>query len=135
MYLSMPQGFFAAGDAYTRRYDEIIEGVDRKVKIVDDTLLYDSSIEHAFFHMWEYLTLCARNGVVVNAKKFRFCQDTIDFAGLTITPTGVAPSAKTLSAICNFPMPTDLVFVRVSILLTFTLTPVFLMTEKLSHPL
>ena len=97
MYLRMPQGFVAAGDAYTRRYDEIIDGVERKVKIVDDTLLYDKSIEQAFYHMWDYLTLCANNGVVVNAKKFKFCQNTVDFAGLTITPTGVTPSAKTLS--------------------------------------
>jgi hypothetical protein len=87
MYLRMPQGFVATGDAYTRRYDEIIDGVERKVKIVDDTLLYDESIEQAFYHMWDYLTLCANNGVVVNAKKFKFCQDTIDFARLTINPT------------------------------------------------
>ena len=112
MYLRMPQGFVAAGDAYTRRYDEIIDGVERKVKIVDDTLLYDESIEQAFYHMWDYLTLCANNGVVVNAKKFKFCQDTIDFAGLTITPTGVTPSAKILSSICDFPRPTDLTSAR-----------------------
>ena len=112
MYLRMPQGFFAAGDAYTRRYDEIIERVERKVKIVDDTLLYDSSIEQAFYHVWDYLTICANNGVVVNAKKFRFCQDTVDFAGLTITPTGVTPSVKTLSSICDFPTPTDLTSAR-----------------------
>ena len=69
MYLRMPQGFFAAGDAYTRRYDEIIERVERKVKIVDDTLLYDSSIEQAFYHVWDYLTICANNGVVEQGGK------------------------------------------------------------------
>ena len=48
MYLRMPQGYLASGDAYTRRYDEIIKDVPRKVKIVDDSLLYDQSIEDAF---------------------------------------------------------------------------------------
>ena len=108
VYLRMPQGFLAAGDAYTRRYDEIIADVARKVKIVDDTLLYDDTIEQHFYHVWDYLTLCAKNGVVINKKKFQFCKDTIDFAGLTITPTGIEPSEKMLSSISGFPTPTDL---------------------------
>ena len=69
----VPQGFFAARNAYTCRYDEITDGVERKVKIVDDTLLYDNSID---------------------AKKSRFCQDTVNFARLTLTSTGVIPSEK-----------------------------------------
>ena len=107
-YLRMPQGFVAAGDAYTRRYDDIISHVERKLKIVDDTLLYDETIEGHFFHVWDYLTLCALNGITVNQSKFVFCQDVVDFAGLTITPTGVVPSEKLLSAITNFPRPNDL---------------------------
>ena len=44
----IPQGFIAAGDLYTRQYGEIIKDILRKVKCVDDTLLYDNSIEQAF---------------------------------------------------------------------------------------
>ena len=50
MYLRMLQGYLASGDAYTHRYNEIIKDTPCKVKIVDDTLLYDSSIEGAFYH-------------------------------------------------------------------------------------
>ena len=103
MYKRVPQGFFAAGDAYTRLYDEIIDGVERKVKIVDDTLLYDNPIEQAFYHVWDYLTLCTNNGVVTNAKKFKFCQDTVDFAGLALTSNGVIPSEKTFVIDMRFP--------------------------------
>ena len=49
MYFCLPQGYLAAGDTCTRHYDEVIKGIPRKVKIVDDTLLYDYSIEEAFF--------------------------------------------------------------------------------------
>ncbi len=112
MYRRMPQGFHAAGDAYTRRYDEIIEGVQRKVKIVDDTLLYDNSIEESFYHTWNYLTLCVKNGVTASSRKFKFCRDTVDFAGLSVTPDGVVPSDKILAAICDFPKPTDLTSAR-----------------------
>ena len=49
IYLRMPQSYLASGDAYTCGYDEIIKDIPGKVKIVDDTLLYDSSsIEVAF---------------------------------------------------------------------------------------
>ena len=112
MYLRMPQGFIAAGDAYTRRYDEIIQHIPNKVKIIDDTLLYSEDIENAFYHTWEYLTLCATKGVVVNDSKLQFCRREVDFAGLTVTEEGVAPSRHMLSAIENFPTPTDLTGAR-----------------------
>ena len=50
----------SAGDAYIHRYDEIINNVPRKVKVVDDTLLYDSSIEESFYHVFDYLTFVVR---------------------------------------------------------------------------
>ena len=112
MYLRMPQGYLASGDAYTRRYDEITKDVKRKVKIIDDTLLYDATIEEAFYSAWDYLTLCANNGIVLNARKFKFCRDTVDFAGMSITPTGPAPSENILKAIRDFPKPTDITGAR-----------------------
>ena len=112
MPVRMPQGFFAAGDAYAHRTDNITKDVDRKLKIVDDSLLYDSSIEESFYHTWDYLNVCATNGIIVNVKTFQFCQDTVDFAGLTITSSGVVPSNKMLSAIRDFPSPKDLTGAR-----------------------
>ena len=110
--LRLPQGYFASGDAYTHRMDNITEQVPRKLKIIDDTLLHDESIADNFFHTWDYLTLCANNGIVANEKKFQFCQDTVDFAGLNITPTGITPSEKLITAIRDFPTPKDLTGAR-----------------------
>ena len=67
------------------------------------------SIETSFFQACEWLDLCARNGITLNPKKFQIAQDTVDFAGLTITPTNIRTSAKFLDAIRNFPTPTDIV--------------------------
>jgi len=74
-YLRLPQGYIAAGDAYTCRLDEILASIQRKVKVVDDCLLYNSNIEEAFYHAWDFLTLCAQNGIVLSIDKFQFCQD------------------------------------------------------------
>ena len=111
-YLRLPQGFIASGDAYTRRYDELISDIPRKVKCVDDVLIWDSDITSAFYRAWDYLAFCATNGIVLSSQKFKFCKDEINFAGLKITKTGIAPSDKTLNAINNFPSPTNLTDAR-----------------------
>ena len=104
--------FLAAGDAYTHRFDEVIKDIPKKVKCVDGTLLYDSSIEESFYHTWDFLTLCAEKRIVINADKFQFCRDTFTFAGLTMTPTGITPSNDLLSAIKDFPTPKDITGAR-----------------------
>ena len=73
MYLRVPQGFFAAGDIFTSRYDDITKDVKNKVKIVDDALLHSTNIEESFWDTWDYLTLCAENGVTINEDKLQFC--------------------------------------------------------------
>ena len=49
MYLRVPQGFFAAGDIFPSRYDDITKDVKNKVKIIDDALLHSPDIESAFW--------------------------------------------------------------------------------------
>ena len=72
------------------------------------TLLYDTNIGNTFFHVWNYLTLCVTNGIVLNESKFQFCKDTVEFAGLKITPTGVSPTDTILNAIQKLPQPSDI---------------------------
>ena len=105
MYFRMPQGYLASGDAYTHRYDEVIKDIARKIKLVDDTLLYDTDIKEAFYHTFDFLTRCEQNGIVLSKDKFQFCKDTVQFGGLQITSSGVSPSELMLNAILNFPVP------------------------------
>ena len=107
-YKRLPQGYSASQDAYTRRYDEIIKDVPDKVKCIDDTLLHSVDIESSFFAVFDYLTICAHNGITINISKFVFCQDTVTFAGIKITPNGICPSDTLLTAILNFPVPKDI---------------------------
>ena len=76
-YRRLPQGFLASGDAYTRRYDEIIKDVKDKVKCIDDVLLHDLDIATSFYHTFDYLVICAVNGVTLNLDKFQFAQLTL----------------------------------------------------------
>ena len=48
------------------------------------------------------------NEIVIFESKFQFCCNQVEFAGLTVTNDGVQPLQKTLTAIQEFPIPTDL---------------------------
>ena len=74
-------------------------------KIVDDVLLYDTTIKDAFYHTYDYLVLCKENGITQNPDKFRFAKREVEFAGYCINWDGYRPSDNTLSAIRDFPMP------------------------------
>ena len=70
------------------------------------------SVFLSFYHTFDFLTLCAINGVTLNLPKFQFCQDTVEFAGLKLTPTGICPSDSILAGIRDFPQPKDLTSAR-----------------------
>ena len=93
MPLRLPQGYSASGDAYTHRMDNITKDAERKLKIVDDSLLYDYSIEESFFHTWDYLTLCAENGIV-------------DIIGCDFTPWAIERCPKTCGT-CGLSIRSD----------------------------
>ena len=106
-YLRAPQGHMASGDAYVRRFDDIISHVERKQKVVDDVLLYGDSITKEFYHTFDFLVLCAANGITFNPEKFRFAQKELDFVGFNVGWDSYRPSENTMHAIKNFPMPPE----------------------------
>ena len=111
-YCVAPQGYIASGDAYSRRFDEVVSDIPKKTKCIDDTLLWSDSIEEAFFQAVEWLDTCGTEGITLNPEKFQFAQDTVEFAGFEITPTTVRPCPKFLEAIRNFPTPNNITDIR-----------------------
>lgn len=111
-YLRAPQGFHASGDGYTRRFDDITVDMPRKTRCIDDTLLWDRSLELAFWHTVDYITHCGKSGIVFNPDKFQFADDEVEFAGFVITSDGVKPTKKMTEAILNFPTPTSITGIR-----------------------
>ena len=103
--ITAPQGFHGSGDGYTKRTDDIIAGFPRKTKCIDDSLLYDPSIEQAFWHAIDFIILCNTNGMIFNMEKFRFAEEELDFAGFTVTMDGIKPTKQMISALEGFPIP------------------------------
>ena len=104
-YKVLPQGFLASNDTYCKRYNKITRGVRNLMRCVDDTLLWETSMEENFFKTCEYLSLAAGHGIMFNLKKFQFCQKTVEFLGFLLTDTG-------MKSIRDFPHPTDISGVR-----------------------
>ena len=111
-YCTAPQGYIASGDAYTARYDALVASVTSKTKCIDDALLWSSDITEAFHQAVEWLHICAVNGITLNPEKFRFAEDTVEFAGFSISPTEVRPANKYLQSIMQFPTPSSITDIR-----------------------
>ena len=111
-YKTLPQGYMAAQDAYSKRFDQIIEDIPNKTKVIDDTLAWADDIEGSFHQAAEFLDRCGRNGITLNPKKFVFAAETVQFAGFEITNDSVRPSRKYLETIQNFPTPRNVTDVR-----------------------
>ena len=79
-----------------------IEGEERVTRCIDDSFLWDKDIATSFWHTFDYIKLCANNGIVFNRKKFQFSHDTLEFAGFEVTPNSYQPLQKVLSAIRGF---------------------------------
>ena len=79
---------------------------------VDDTLIYDDSIEANFYRVCAFLEQGARGGCTFNPKKFQFGEKDINFLGFRITDTGIKPTEDFTKNILSFPTPKSLTDIR-----------------------
>ena len=121
----------AAGDAYTRRFDEIIADLPNKKKCINDTILWAQIIEESFFQTCAFLQRCGKNGITLNPEKFQFAKDDVKYAGFEITKEKVRPCKEYLTAIEDFPTPTDITGIRSWFGVVNQISYAFSMTEPL----
>ena len=122
-----------SGDGFNERYSSISShitwrGRGRQCHVGR----HSDNTRDSFFQVCEYLDLCARNGVILNAKKFQFCQYIVNFAGLQITNTNVRPSEKHLQSVRDFPRPQDITGARAWFGLVNQAAYAFAMTEEMA---
>ena len=111
-YKTTPQGLISAGDGYTQRMDLITDGTKDYEHCVDDTILWDDSVEENFFRVCEFIAMCAKAGCIFNPSKFQFASESVDFLGFRITKTGVEPHPNFIENILSFPTPKNLTDIR-----------------------
>ena len=106
-YCRTPMGHCAAQDAFTKRFDDVVANVHRKLKCVDDTLLYDTNVADPFWHCYDLLETCARGGVTLRPDKFRFCRRNVEFAGYHLDWEQYQRGEELVKSITEFQMPSQ----------------------------
>ena len=111
-YRTTPQGLISAGDGYTHRKADIMEGFENVKNCVDDSLIYDDSIEENFYRVCKFLEQGSRGGCTFNPNKFQFGEREVNFLGFLVTDTGIKPTPEFTQNILSFPIPTSLTDIR-----------------------
>ena len=111
-YRTSPQGLISAGDGYTHRKEEIMAGFENAKNCVDDSLIYDDTIEENFYRTCRFLEQGSRGGCTFNPKKFQFGESEVSFLGFLVTDTGIKPTREFTQSILSFPTPKSLTDIR-----------------------
>ena len=112
-YRTSPQGLLSAGDGYSHRKADIMAGfTGNQQTCVDDSLVYNDSIEQNFFDICQFLEIGGRGGCTFNPSKFQFAQQEVDFLGFRVTHDGIKTNDEFLQNILQFPAPKNITDVR-----------------------
>ena len=87
-------------------------GIKDQETCVDDTILFDDSIEENFHKVCHFLTIGAMGGCTFNPRKFQFGLEEVNFLGFLITADGVKTTQQFRDSILNFPMPKNITDVK-----------------------
>ena len=79
---------------------------------LDDTILFDDTIEENFFKVCQFLTTGSMGGCTFNPNKFQFGQKEVNFLGFLVTEDGVKTTNQFRESILNFPPPQNITDVR-----------------------
>ena len=106
------QGLFCSGDAYTHGFHNITSKLTTVVRCVDDSLLFEDDLRSSFDLTCRYLSTCARGGINLKRKKFRFAEDQVDYVGFTLTEDAIRPADSMTESIRKVPAPKNITQAR-----------------------
>ena len=111
-YCRGPMGFAATGDAYCYRGDLALQGLTKCVKVVDDVLLFDDDLLSHYKRTQELLTRCRSHGITLNKDKFIVAANKVNFCGYTLSDKGIAADPDRVTALRDFPTPSNITDLR-----------------------
>ena len=106
-YCRNPQGLKSAGDEFNRRTDAAFAGIPNLVKVVDDGRVHDDSFQEHYARVRAILICARENSITLSAKKFIFGVHEVEFCGFSISADGYVVDPAKVSAIQDFPLPSN----------------------------
>ena len=111
-FLRAPFGICSISEHYNRRMDEAFQGLTNYRRIVDDVIIFDEDKRTHATHVRQFLQRCADKEISLHKEKFKFCETAVTFAGYQISQEGYKIADELLTALRDFPLPTNLTDLR-----------------------
>jgi len=103
-----PFGLSSMQEIFNKRIDSVIDGLPGVAKSTDDFLVYAKTESEHDIRLERLLQRFEENGVTLNKGKCVFKTKQVEFLGHDISPEGITPHSSKVSAISDYPTPTNL---------------------------
>ncbi|KAK2727383.1 hypothetical protein QYM36_008018 [Artemia franciscana] len=103
----MPFGIISAQDEFQRRMKEALEGLDGFAVIIDDLLVFGSTLEEHNKRLVAVLERARAKGIKFSKAKCSFCVTSVTYFGHVISEQGMQPDPDKLKAINNMSTPSN----------------------------
>ena len=79
---------------------------------IDDLLVYSRTLEKYLNHLSKVMDRLREVNLKLQPAKCYFCKQTVEFLGHVLTPQGLLPNPKCVTAVQNFPVPSNVTELR-----------------------
>ena len=108
----LPMGSIVAQDVFQRKLDAIFLDVPGVTGIADDMIIYGKDdLEHDG-NLLNFLEVCRKNNLTLNAEKMQFRLPQVSFFGHTWSDHGLSPDPKKIEAVRRMELPQDVETMR-----------------------
>jgi hypothetical protein len=108
----LPMGLKSAPEVYQKVMTQLFDDIDGCDVIVDDILIWGSSLEEHNSRLTKVLDRARERGVRFNDSKKQVCKDKVAYLGHVVSKDGVVADKKKIDAVCEMPPPTDVAGVQ-----------------------
>ena len=109
-FKTMPFGLCGAPATFQRLMDLVMAGLNFDICLVylDDIIVFSSTLEHHLQRLRLVLDRIQKSGLKLKSSKCHLFQRSVDFLGHTVSYRGIEPQTEKVSAVVEWPEPTNL---------------------------
>ena len=108
----LPMGSIIAQDVFQRKLDAIFLDVPGVTGIADDMIIYGKDDMEHDGNLLNFLEVCRKNNLTLNAEKMQFRLPKVSFFGHTWSDCGLSPDPKKIEVVKRMELPQDMETMR-----------------------
>uniref|UniRef100_A0A7M5X7U7 Reverse transcriptase domain-containing protein n=1 Tax=Clytia hemisphaerica TaxID=252671 RepID=A0A7M5X7U7_9CNID len=107
-----PFGLTSMPEIFSKKMDEVVEGLEGVIKSMDDFLVYGKNVQEHDENLDRLFKKLEEYNVTLNEQKCKFRRSEVEFLGHLISAEGIKPLASKIESIIEFPTPTCITELR-----------------------